>query len=150
DRDWTPDVGVVQNVLRDLAGNPLLRAVTLGQYFVHVPAVEPGTPGQPAIRLLQPAPPAQPVGIDRTSYDQARAALDSFRSLVGPTDPGVLRGNRALLVALSTDLDAAAASQELSVIDEAATKFLDRITLVQQRITLTARHVQIPLTFRNA
>jgi hypothetical protein len=150
-RDWVAEPALISTVLRDLVGNPLLQPTTLGQYFDHVPAVPAGNDdGLPAVRQLQPAPPAQPVGIDRATYEQSRASLDSFRTLVGPGDPRVVRGDRALLVAPSTDLDPTEARAELSVIDQAAANFGDRITVLQQRVTLTARHVQIPLTFRNA
>ena len=151
-RDWTPDPTVVATVLRETSrATRSCRPRRSAGTSTTCPRVAPGTTGQPTIRLLQPAAPAQPVGIDRTTYDQAHAALDSFRSLVGPNDPGVIGASERCSFALSTDLDAAEATEELSVIDEAASKFLDRITLLQpDTVTVTARHVQIPLTFRNA
>jgi hypothetical protein len=147
-RDWSPDVTAVTKVLRGLRTDPLLRAVTLNDYFSDVPADTTGDDDTPLVRKLLPqASGSYP--ITAFEYQQARDSLNSFRGVVGPTDPSVVRGERALLIALSSLLTPAQAHQELGVIDHAASSFLGQISVTQQRVTLTARKAQIPLTFSN-
>ncbi len=147
-RNWQPDLTAVAHVLRGLRVDPLVEPVTLNDYFLRVPPDVTDDGETPLVRRLLPSRPnAYP--ITPLEYAHARASLTSFSGLVGTDDPSVRRGERALLVALSSSLSRARAQEELAVIDRAASSFLSQITVTQQRVTLTARRARIPLAFSN-
>jgi hypothetical protein len=147
-RNWTPDVPAAAHVLRGLSSDALLDPTTLNDYFTRVP-LDTATDDDetPLVRQLLPAD-AGPYPITTTEYNHARRALDAFRGVVGD-DPSVARGERALLVALSSAFTRERALEELAVIDHGAASFLGRISITEQRVTLTARRAEIPLTFTN-
>lgn len=146
--DWDPDPSFMRTVLAGLRDHPLLAARTLDDYFTATPDDTFDDTGEPMIRLLGPSEPGE-FPVSMTAYADARVTLDSFRTVVGSDDDSILRGERALLVALTTEWTAARAAEELSVINDAAAEFLGRISTTEQRVTLTARRAEIPLSFRN-
>jgi hypothetical protein len=148
DRDWAPDVAAVTHVLRGLRTDPLLRPVTLNEFFATVPRDTIGDDDAPLVRELAPSEP-RPYPISTTEYESARESLSAFQGVVGSTDPAIAAGERALVVALSSELTPEEARAQLGVIKGAAATFLSKITITQQRVTLTARKAEIPLTFRN-
>jgi hypothetical protein len=148
-RNWSPDRFAVTHVLRGLRDDPLLRPVTLDTYFEQVPLDTFGDPEQPLVRTLAPTDPPTTYPISAFDYANAERSLDSFRSVVGHDDASVRAAERALLVSQSSLLTPARAAQQLAVVDRAAAAFLSQITTTQQRVTLTARRAQIPLTFSN-
>jgi hypothetical protein len=146
---WSPDVAAVTAVLRGLRDDPLLQASTLDAYFERVEPDTAEDSDEALVRQLQPRERAsQPLTVG--DYEAARSSLESFRRVVGAEDAAIARGNRALLVALTSAFTPARAHEELAVIRNAASTFLNQITLTQQRVTLTARKADIPLTFSNA
>ncbi|MCU1429715.1 MAG: hypothetical protein JWL83_3715 [Actinomycetia bacterium] len=148
-RDWSPDSAVVTRVLRALRADPLVKPVTLTQYFATLPHDTDPKTDVPITRTLAPSTPGgYPVSADQ--YAQARRTLASFRSLVGTHSASVARGEQALLVALTSMFSTSRANAELAVVGQKAADFLSQITTTQQRVTLTARRAGIPLTFRNA
>jgi hypothetical protein len=147
-RDWDPDTAAVSRVLRGLRTDPLLQAVTLDGYFDKV-ALETDDAGQPLQRTLATSPPSTGYPLTLTDYRHAERSLSSFRTVVGASDASIQHAEQALLVALSSQLTPARAAQELAVIDRAAASFLGQITTTAQRVTISARRAQIPLTFSN-
>lgn len=147
--DWTADRALLGMVLDGLAGHPLLDAVTLDDYFDRVPddTIEGGD-GQ-LVRSLVPLL-VPPYPVSRESFDHARSTLASFADVVGDDDPGVRRGERSLLVGLSSALPATRANEHLGVVDEVASGFLSGITTADKTVTLTARSADIPLSFGNS
>lgn len=147
-RAWDPDRAAVAHVLRGLRDDPLVKAVTLDDYFADVP-FDTGDDGATIVRTLadDATPNSYPVALG--DYERAERSLSSFRTVVGEADPDIRSAEQALLVALSSDLTPARAAQLLAVIDRAAQRFLGQITTTAQRVTLTTRRAKIPLTFNN-
>lgn len=145
---WQPDPTLLQLVFEGLADHPLLEAITLDDYFDRVPDDTDEEGGAPLVRALVPTLPT-PHPVSRRAYDDAKARLASFGEVVGADDQRVHRGDQALLVGLSSMLDAARASAYLAVVDRVASEFLSGITTSDKTITLTARRAEIPLSFEN-
>jgi Family of unknown function (DUF6049) len=72
-----------------------------------------------------------------------------LRGTVGPTDPDVQRGERALVLALSTDNTPEEAAANLDVIGDAVTETTSGVSTTHKRVTLTAREADVPLSFQN-
>ena len=92
--------------------------------------------------------------ITGADYFKAEVRLASFQNLVGVSDPRISRGDRALLVSVSSAWKGSTgrkrASRELGVIDGTVNAFVDGIHLPNpSTITLTSRSGEVPLTFRN-
>ena len=97
--DLDPPIDLLDALLTGLRGNPLLAPMTVDEVFALVPA-ETTANGTPVTRQLAAyAPPPPPV--NTLTYGAARLRLDAFRSLAGPADPVVVRGERSLLVCQS-------------------------------------------------
>jgi hypothetical protein len=144
--DWTPDVGAMTAVLTALHGNPLLEASTLDHLLTTVPPEQVG--GIDVVRHLQNAP-APPMPVDPNRYQQVAGDLDAYTAVVGANDPTIAPSRQALANALSTSITPARASAELDSIDDTVSRFTSAITTDVKRITLTARHAQVPLSFEN-
>jgi Family of unknown function (DUF6049) len=150
--DLDPPTELLDAMLTGLRGNPLLDPMTVDEVFSSV-AGEGAPNGAPATRELSPySPPAPPVG--PASYRETQTRLDHFRSLVGPADPIVLRGERSLLVCESSTLTGPAgltrARATLKSVDISIDAFISRIRVPRpSTITLTSQSGEIPLTFRN-
>jgi hypothetical protein len=151
DRAALPDA-VLTPVLDGLENHPLLAGTTVDKLFSTVP-VENDSRKQPVVRdLSSRAPQLPPVSV--SSYRDAQARQNAFRTLVGPSDPSVKVGDRALLVALSSVWRGAAgragARAELAGVNQTIDAFLAEIRVpVGNTITLTGREAAIPLTFLN-
>jgi hypothetical protein len=148
DADWAPDVDAVTHVLRGLRTDPLLQPATLNEFFATVPPDTVGDDDASLVRRLAPSEP-ESYPITTSEYERARESLNAFQGVVDAVDPAIAAGERALLVALSSELTPEQARAHLGVIDVAAKTFLSQITITQQRVTLTARKAEIPLSFRN-
>ncbi len=151
DRAALPEA-VLTPVLGGLKDHPLLAATTVDRLFSSVP-VENDAHGQPVVRNLSSRGPQSPP-VSAGSYRGAQARQDAFRTLVGPNDPSVKVGDRALLVALSSVWRGASgragARAELGAVEKTIDAFLAGIRVpVGNTITLTGREAAIPLTFLN-
>jgi hypothetical protein len=150
--DLDPPITLLDSLLTGLRGNPLLAPMTVDEVFALVPA-ETTANGTPVTRQLAAyAPPPPPVST--LTYGAARLRLDAFRSLAGPADPVVVRGERSLLVCQSSTFVGARgtvrANATVKSIDRSIDGFLARIRIPRpSTITLTSRSGEIPLTFRN-
>jgi Family of unknown function (DUF6049) len=151
DRAALPET-VLTPVLDGLENHPLLAGATVDKLFSSVP-VENDSHKQPVVRNLSSrAPQTPPVLV--SSYRDAQVRQDAFRTLVGPNDPSVKVGDRALLVAPSSVWRGAAgragARAELATVNQTIDAFLAGIRVpVGNTITLTGREAAIPLTFLN-
>ena len=150
--DLDPPIDLLDALLTGLRGNPLLAPMTVDEVFALVPA-ETTANGTPVTRQLAAyAPPPPPV--NTLTYGAARLRLDAFRSLAGPADPVVVRGERSLLVCQSATFVGVRgnlrAHATVKSIDRSIDAFLARIRIPRpSTITLTSRSGSIPLTFRN-
>ncbi|HEX4489849.1 MAG TPA: DUF6049 family protein [Acidimicrobiia bacterium] len=145
--DWSPNLGLVEQVLTGLRSNPFIRATTLDGYFSSVPE-DTNDDDEPIVTSLvdtKPKPPTVTAG----QLGAARRALASFKSLVGDDDPRVLAGAHAILIAPSSALDPAEAVDALDTIDRDAQAFLSSIKTTGHTITLTSRTARIPISFSN-
>jgi Family of unknown function (DUF6049) len=154
--DWDPSDAFVDAVMDGLAGNPLIRPVTVEALLAETPLAttddEPG--GQPIVRTLAPAPPRRPPVTARQFYLGAldRAAIaDLFNS---ENDARVLRADRVLLSVLYRGWEDAAGRAQardlLQGVGQSVRDFLARIrTPDRSTVTLTSSRAQIPFTFRN-
>ena len=146
--DWDAPTQLLEAAIGGLRGNPLLQAVDVDQFVAQVPPASNDDDTR-VVRQLQPyLPPAPPV--TPAAYSRAQAELDALRSLIGPVDPRILAGERALLTSLSSAFDRARARIELGVIGAASQEVLSQIRVpVGSTVTLTARKGEIPVTFLN-
>ena len=149
--DFDPPADLLRAALDGLQANPLLEPVTVGTAFDAHPLTT--TPSTPLRHLAEETPAAEP-NITGAGYFRAEVRLAAFQQLVGNQDPRVARGDRALLVSVSSAWKGASgrnrARTELGQIDGAVDDFLAEIHLPNpSTITLTSRSGEIPLTFRN-
>jgi hypothetical protein len=150
--DWDAPAALIDAAIRGLRGNQLLQAVDVDQFIAQVPAAT-NDDDIPVVRALQPyVPPPPPV--TPQAYARAQDELNALRSLIGPADPRILAGERALLTSLSSAWDRAGgrarARAELGVIGAASNEVLSQIRVpVGSTVTLTARKGEIPVTFLN-
>jgi hypothetical protein len=145
--DWNPDVAAMSVIANALRDHPLLQAVTLDDYFAKVRVDE--RDGEPFERQLKEQAPARHP-MNRATYDAAVADFTSYRAIVGTNDPTVVEGQKALRVALSTEISSARAHAELEKVDAMVTALTNGITTSASRITLTARRAELPLSFLNS
>lgn len=145
------DAQLLETVLNGLRGHPLLRPVALDGLFQQVPLEQ--ARGAPLARRLAPAASSTPA-VSARSYRQERARLDAFAGLVGAQDPTVQRGDRTLLVALSSTLSGSGGRRRagalLDAIDLRIRAFVSRIEAPPARtVTLTSRSAAIPVSLLN-
>jgi hypothetical protein len=150
--DFSPDPAMLDTILSGLRSNPLLQPATVASVFDSLPLPIAGS-ASAAPRPLLPSSSPNP-NVSGAAYFKAEVRLAAFQSLVGPSDPRVLRGDRALLVAVSSAWKGSSghrrAGNELGVIDQTVTAFIGDIHLPSpSTITLTSRAGEVPLTFRN-
>jgi len=153
-----PDPAATQAVtwaLRGLRGNPLVRVLGVPKIFDEVPLETTSESSRRAAspRSLHSSRPASPAVTTR-ELRSATERLDAFRGLVPPDDPRVRRGDRAILVSMSSVWTGSAgrkrASAELGVIDTSINQFTDLIRGPSHgTVTITARRAQIPISFQN-
>jgi hypothetical protein len=149
--DWSAPASLLAAALAGLSGHPLLEPVNVDQFIAEVPPEDNG--GAPLVRAPEPVAPGQPP-VTANAFAEAQARLGAFQSLVGPADPRIARGNRALLTALASAWESPAQRQrardELGVIYASVDDVLSQIRVpVGSTITLTAREGEIPVTFLN-
>jgi hypothetical protein len=143
---WTPDLEANRLLYSGMAANPLLQPATLDTLFADVPAET--RDDAPVVHALEPHEPAA-FPVTGAAYTSAQVRLSSLRATLGPTDPDVQRGERALVLALSTDNTPAEAAADLHVIEEAVSETTAGVTTTHKRVTLTAREADVPLSFQN-
>jgi len=150
--DWDPAPETVAAVTQGLERNPLLQAVDLDTYFDEVPT-ELDEAGEPVVRMLEPIEPTAPP-VSARAWRAADNDLEALATLVPETDPRIARGERALLVSLSSTFEGpsgrADAHAYLASIDESVQSVLALVSAAEDRtVTITARRAEIPISFRN-
>jgi hypothetical protein len=126
--------------------------VTVGTAFDSLPLPLAGSASAAPRPLVQTTPPAP--NVTGAAYFKAEVRLAAFQSLVGSTDDRVVRGDRALLVSVSSAWSGGSgrrrATNELGIIENTVRAFIADIHLPNpSTITLTSRSGEVPLTFRN-
>ncbi|HZP29143.1 MAG TPA: DUF6049 family protein [Acidimicrobiia bacterium] len=150
--DFDPGAALLDAVLTGLRDNPLLQPATVKTVFDALPLPLAGSPSaapRPLAATQAPAP-----NVSGAAYFRAEVRLAAFQSLIGPNDPRIARGDRALLVSVTSAWKGASgrrrAVDELGVIDDTVNAFVADIHLPNpSTITLTSRSGEVPLTFRN-
>jgi hypothetical protein len=152
--DFNPEPELLDAVLGGLRANPLLQPATVQTVFDSMPLPATGSSTTTTTqRQLAPTTSATP-SISGADYFRAEVRLAAFQSLVGPSDPRIARGDRALLTAVSSAWKGSSghrrANQELGIVDTTVNAFIADIHLPNpSTITLTSRSGEVPLTFRN-
>lgn len=144
--DWVPDVDVHGTFADAVSGHPLLRPVTLDDFFAEVPIELESS--VPVLRELAPIEPAA-FPLTGVQYDGAAGALASIESSIGGESTEVVQGRRALRLSLTTEQTAAEAAAQLGVIHEGAARLAAGVSSSRRRVTLTARRADVPLNFDN-
>jgi len=149
---WSPPADLLAAVLAGLRAHPLLAPASLDTLLATVPAE--GAPDDPQVRELAGAS-AAPLPVSERGYHAARDELAAFAGLVGPADPKIVRGRRALLSSLSSAWVGGAgrreAEAELAGIHASVAGFVSRVHVPADRtVTLTARRADIPVSLQNA
>ena len=143
---WRPDIATQREVIAGMRDHPYIEPTTLDELFAVVPAA--ASDSGSVVRQLAPHDPA-PFPVTAARYQRAQLELASLRSSVGPEDPGNVRGEQGLALALSTDNSAEEAEKDLAVITDAADALQGGVSTAPRRVTVTARKADIPLTFLN-
>jgi hypothetical protein len=142
-------------VLGGLRANPFTSVASLGNFFDSVQLQpRPNSSRAPLLRQVKAPSRVAPAPVTARDLHNARTRLDAFRALVPVDDPRVKRGERALLVAMSSlwtgTQGRRRASQELAVIDASISQYSHLIRGPQQTtVTITARRAAIPISFQN-
>jgi hypothetical protein len=156
-RNWNVDATTqtaVTTVLEALRANPLIKVEGVGTLLDSVPPEpSPRSRRETLVRTTQSLRPAA-LPVTAREVRDANSRLDAFRPLVAPDDPRVRRGDRALLVAVSSAWTGASghrrAERELAVIDDAINAYIAQIRgPVHPTVTITARRAAIPISFQN-
>jgi hypothetical protein len=145
--NWTPDMTTVTALLHTLAGNPLVKPVTLDDLFTEVAPEE--RDGAPLQRLLAPIATSGARPLFAAEYNDAARALDAYSSMVPPTDKSIAAGQHALLLSLSTENTRAEALTQLATIHANLQALTSGIKTTVRTLTLTARRASLPLSFQN-
>lgn len=144
--DWVPNLEVYRELVDAATDHPLLRPVTLDDFFAEVPVhLESSVP---VVRELGPIEPAA-FPVTGAQYDEAASALASIASSIDAGSTEVTQGRRALQIALSSEQAAADADAQLAVIDDGADRLAAGVSTARRRVTLTARRADVPLNFTN-
>ncbi len=133
-------------VLAALAHSPMIRPVTLDQFFTQV---RPATVyGVDLVRQLSPTP-SPPPRLPAAEVRAAGARVTAFVSSLA-IDPGrvpaVSRMTDLVLDSESTYLSPAERQADLKAVDRLVKAQADRIRLPTESVTLTARSGQLPVT----
>lgn len=138
-------------LLVGLRTSPFLRASTVDRMFEEIPL--DATTAGPLVRSLAPTP-LESATVTPAELERSRARAAALQSILGPTDPQVLRANNALLVAptsLWTGTNGKRrASDELNGVDASLAEAARLVRAPMDRtFQLTGRKDRIPLTFVN-
>lgn len=148
---WTPNATFLSVLLHGLAGNPLLRPVTLSGLFADVqPAT---TDGVTATRSLIASAKPSDLG-DVTALSQAvkslQAHLRAYESIAPSAGSVISTAQQELLSVESADLST---SERARLVSQLKTTLRDKLDQVQLptnvSITLTSRQGAIPVTIVN-
>lgn len=145
--NWTPDLAAMTTVVEALRDNPLVEPRRIGGFFRFV-SNERDDAGLDVERRLLPTIPAE-MPLRASEYQAAIERLESYRDVVGSRDPAVVQGEKALALALSSEITPERANAYLGGIDAAVRSFTSGITTDAKRVTLTSRQADVPLTFVN-
>jgi hypothetical protein len=146
-RTWRPSRAFLDAALQGLTSSPLLAGVTVDDVFDDV---DPATArrGAPLIRELAAPTRAPSLPVDRIRRARERIEAIGSSLPVGSDDYDTL--DRALLTALSADLDTDERAAHLAGVERAITRRLASVAVPRSRtLTLTAREGEVPLTFQN-
>lgn len=138
-----------------LRANPFVTVVGAGTFFDTVSAdTKPRTTRTPLVRQVNDSVRTTSPAVSAGELRDKRTRLDAFRGLVAADDPRIKRGERALLVAMSSVWTGTQgrkrAAQELGVIEASISQYVHLIRRPQQTtITITARRAAIPISFQN-
>jgi hypothetical protein len=146
---WKPSAALLNTLLTELAGNPILSPVTLSQFFSQVPQ---GGNGEPVARHLQADAPSKsdllPTSTAR-HLATARAHLNSLSDAVGGHQhPAVFVDMSDLLLASeNSSFDPAQRAAALAVFIQRFGVEVNLISLAAQNtITFTSRTAFIPVS----
>jgi len=146
---WAADAALIDRVLTGLDGHPLVSTERLDRQFSRVDDdVDPDDGDLPLVRRLLPIEPVA-LSFSASDYEDVRAQLASFASVVGSDDPLIARGEEALRVAPSRLLDADDARSELGLVSGGITGVLADVFATDKTVTLTSREAEIPVSFVN-
>jgi hypothetical protein len=137
-----------------LRASPFVTVVGLTSLFDSVPLEVRQGSKAPLVRRVNDAIRSASAPVSARDLREKRIPFDAFRKLVAPDDPRIRRGERALLVAMSSvwtgPQGRRRAAQELGVIDASISQYKHLIRGPQQTtITITARRAAIPISFQN-
>jgi hypothetical protein len=144
--NWNPDVAMMTTIGSALRNHPLIATTTLDDFFAQVQPEEDD--GQILERQLLPVQPERSP-MNAADYEAALADFTAYRDIVGRNDPTAVRGERALRIALSTEISSERAYAQLDVVHRLVDKLTSGITTSARRITLTAREGEMPISFQN-
>jgi hypothetical protein len=152
--DWVPDATFLNVVLSGMERIPAIRGASPLDALsstAFTPAQGIGTLSPPLRRELLPRRLPRDLGSFRTEYNQARAAIDSWSSVIA--DDGTSRGRLDELLRLSTDTrhDSAQRTSYIdaiySLIEEQKSSSIT--TPESETITLTGRFSDVPIVVEN-
>lgn len=144
-REWAPERAFLDTVLTGLAGGPIVKPVTLDQFFTTPPAVNGRTPLSRRL-AANPDPPDLPLDDIR----ETRSRLEAFSSMLDPGNPLDDTLEQVLLTSEALDLRTARQrSNYLLGVDKRIDAELAKLTVPPRRtITLTARSGEIPVSLQ--
>jgi hypothetical protein len=146
---WKPSAALLNTLLTELAGNPILSPVTLSQFFTQVPK---GGNGEPVSRHLQADAPSKSDLISAGTARHlatARAHLTSFSDAAGGhPHPAVFVDLSDLLLATeNSSFDPAQRAAALAVFIQRFGVEVNLVSLAaQSTITFTSRTASIPVS----
>jgi hypothetical protein len=146
--NWTPDLAAMTTVIEALRDNPIVEPRKLDGFFRFVSDEQDDAGLDVERRLIPTAAAAMP--LSASEYAAANARLESYRDVVGSRDPAVVQGEKALSLALSSEITPERARAYVGGIDAAVQSFTSGITTDAKRVTLTSRKATIPLTVVNS
>ncbi|MDH3752743.1 MAG: DUF6049 family protein [Acidimicrobiia bacterium] len=152
--DWVPSATFLRTLLAGLDENPILDAVTLGEFFGTVTsATEAGQQADLGLRLQRDlvAEPAEDLAVFARQYTETAAELFSYGSILEPDNPDLVSFNDRLLVAGSSDLQPGQADAYLTELRSTVGVTTGSIDVrpPPDRVTLAARDGNIPLVIDN-
>ena len=144
--NWQPSAAFVDALLTGLTGNPVLKPVTLSQYFSEVPV---GGNHEPATRQLQSGPATR--GITHTAADRIasyRQQLTSFANAIeGPRPANLTTLGDSLLTTEARGLSKSRRAGALNTYEKSFAGTTGQVTLGTERtVTFTSQRAAIPVT----
>ncbi len=145
---WVPSGPFLDTLLTGLADSPVLRAVTLDEFFTSVDTLS--SRGRPVRRSFR-TDVAAPTAVSATAVRAARRRIDAFASAAPSQAALVDRLDRAVLASESSDLRPRDRASYLDAVTDTVNGQLRGIVLPRTRsITLTAREGEIPITITSS